>query len=51
MLMSLKNREGAAGLTLTMADHVYLLEPCLNFGLEDQGVARIHRIGSVTIIC
>ena len=45
MLMSLKNREGAAGLTLTMADHVYLMEPCLNFGLEDQGVARIHRIG------
>ena len=43
--MSLKNREGAAGLTLTVADTVYLLEPCLNFGLEDQGIARIHRIG------
>ena len=59
LLMSLKNREGAllpaarglltaagaAGLTLTVADTVYLLEPCLNFGLEDQGIARIHRIG------
>ena len=45
LLLSLKTRQGAAGLTLTAANCVYLLDPSTNFGLEDQAVARIHRIG------
>jgi hypothetical protein len=36
---------GAAGLTLTVANAVYLMEPALNPGLEAQAAARIHRLG------
>jgi hypothetical protein len=44
LLLSLKTRQGAAGLTLTAANCVYLLDPSTNFGVEDQAIARIHRI-------
>ncbi|KAL7814678.1 SNF2 family N-terminal domain-containing protein [Trichoderma aethiopicum] len=36
---------GAVGLTLTEASRAYLMEPHWNPTLEDQALARIHRIG------
>lgn len=41
----LSMRSGAAGLTLTRANHVFLLEPALDPAIEQQAVARVHRIG------
>lgn len=38
---------GAAGLTLTVASHVFLLEPNLNPGLEAQAAARVYRLGKL----
>jgi E3 ubiquitin-protein ligase SHPRH len=38
---------GAAGLTLTVAHHVFLLEPFLRAGEEAQALNRVHRIGQV----
>lgn len=36
---------GAAGLTLTVATRAYLMEPHWNPTLEEQALARIHKIG------
>ncbi|KAI4593875.1 hypothetical protein KJ359_008918 [Pestalotiopsis sp. 9143b] len=36
---------GAVGLTLTVASRAYLLEPHWNPTLEEQALARIHRLG------
>ena len=41
----LSHRAGAAGLTLVRANHVFLLEPALDPSIEQQAVARMHRIG------
>ena len=35
----------SAGLTLTCASTVVLLDPCLDTAVEDQAIARVHRIG------
>jgi SNF2 family DNA or RNA helicase len=43
MLVSLK--AGGVGLTLTAADHVFLLDPWWNPTVEDQAADRAHRIG------
>ncbi len=43
MLVSLK--AGGAGLNLTAADHVFLLDPWWNPAVEDQAADRAHRIG------
>jgi superfamily II DNA or RNA helicase len=43
MLISL--RAGGTGLTLTAADHVFLLDPWWNPAVEDQAADRAHRIG------
>lgn len=43
MLLSLK--AGGLGLTLTAADHVYILDPWWNPAAEDQAGDRAHRIG------
>jgi E3 ubiquitin-protein ligase SHPRH len=43
MLLNVKN--GAEGLTLLEASHVFMVEPLLNHGLDMQAVNRIHRIG------
>ncbi len=42
-LLSLK--AGGTGLTLTAADHVYLIDPWWNPAVEDQAADRAHRIG------
>ncbi|KAK8057087.1 hypothetical protein PG996_011024 [Apiospora saccharicola] len=36
---------GAVGLTLTAASRVYLMEPQWNPAIEEQALARVHRIG------
>ncbi|PNP51003.1 hypothetical protein THARTR1_08338 [Trichoderma harzianum] len=38
---------GAVGLTLTVASRAYLMEPHWNPTLEEQALARIHRIGQM----
>lgn len=43
MLISLK--AGGVGLTLTRAEHVYLLDPWWNPAVEEQAADRAHRIG------
>jgi len=43
LLLSLK--AGGVGLTLTAADHVYILDPWWNPATEDQAADRAHRIG------
>lgn len=43
MLLSLK--AGGLGLTLTAADHVYILDPWWNPAVEDQAADRVYRIG------
>jgi SNF2 family DNA or RNA helicase len=43
MLISLK--AGGTGLTLTRADHVFIVDPWWNPAVEDQAGARAHRIG------
>ena len=41
----LSMRAGAVGLNLTEANHVILMDPCLNKQLEYQAVCRVHRLG------
>ncbi len=43
MLLSLK--AGGVGLTLTAADHIFILDPWWNPAVEDQAADRAHRIG------
>lgn len=43
MLLSLK--AGGIGLTLTAADHVFIMDPWWNPSVEDQAADRAHRIG------
>ncbi len=45
MLISLK--AGGIGLTLTAADHIFLMDPWWNPAVEDQAADRSHRIGQV----
>jgi SNF2 family DNA or RNA helicase len=39
---------GSAGLNLTNAQHVVLLEPSMDVGMEAQAVGRVHRLGQVS---
>ena len=45
MLLSLK--AGGVGITLTAADHVYIMDPWWNPFVEEQAADRAHRIGQV----
>jgi SNF2 family DNA or RNA helicase len=47
MLISLK--AGGVGITLHAAEYVFLMEPWWNPAVEEQAVARIHRIGQKNI--
>jgi len=38
-------RSGAVGITLTAAQHVFMLEPCANIALYRQAVNRVYRLG------
>ena len=40
-------RYGANGLNLTVANHVFLMEPQWNPMVEDQALDRVHRIGQI----
>lgn len=42
---------GASGLTLTVASHVFLMEPNLNPGLEAQAAGRVYRLGKLHTFC
>mmetsp|Transcript_26016 Transcript_26016/g.60387 ORF Transcript_26016/g.60387 Transcript_26016/m.60387 type:complete len:147 (-) Transcript_26016:57-497(-) len=46
LLLNVKN--GAEGLTLVEATHVFMVEPLLNCGLDSQAINRIHRIGQTS---
>jgi hypothetical protein len=41
----LSMRAGAVGINLTQANHVIILDPCLNEALELQAIGRVHRMG------
>jgi len=41
----LSMRSGAVGINLTSANYVFVLEPALNPGLEEQAVGRAWRMG------
>jgi superfamily II DNA or RNA helicase len=43
LLISLK--AGGVGITLTAADHIYIMDPWWNPAVEDQAADRAHRIG------
>ncbi|MBL7814013.1 MAG: DEAD/DEAH box helicase [Saprospiraceae bacterium] len=47
-LISLK--AGGAGLNLTAADYVFLLDPWWNPSVEEQAIARAHRIGQTRTV-
>lgn len=44
-VMLLPLRRAGAGLNLTEAQHVILMEPSMNVTLEAQAIGRVHRIG------
>eukprot|EP00884_Botryococcus_braunii_P013532 jgi/Botrbrau1/2217/Bobra.101_2s0046.1 len=43
MLLGLRSHN--SGLTLVRANHVHLLDPCLEPAFEQQAIARVHRVG------
>ena len=45
LLLNLK--QGAEGLTLVHASHVFMVEPVMNNGLDQQAINRVHRIGQL----
>lgn len=38
-------RSGAVGLTLTAADHCFIMDLAQNSAIEEQAIDRIHRLG------
>eukprot|EP00483_Globobulimina_turgida_P004075 UN04083 len=38
-------RTGAVGITLNSANHVFMLEPTMNFALHRQAINRVYRLG------
>jgi SNF2 family DNA or RNA helicase len=48
LLLSLK--AGGVGLTLTRAEHVFLMDPWWNPAVEEQAMDRAHRIGQTKTV-
>lgn len=46
----LSMRSGAVGLTLTAADHCFIMDIAQNSAIEEQAIDRIHRIGVSLVI-
>merc|ERR1712194_641061 len=46
LLLNLK--QGAEGLTLIEATHIFMVEPLLHHGMDSQAISRIHRIGQTS---
>jgi E3 ubiquitin-protein ligase SHPRH len=44
-VLLLQLKQGAEGLTLVEATNVFMVEPVMNSGLDQQAINRIHRIG------
>jgi len=44
-VLLLSSRVGAVGINLTAANFVYIVEPFLKQGLENQAIDRTHRLG------
>jgi E3 ubiquitin-protein ligase SHPRH len=44
-VLLLQLKQGAEGLTLVQATNVFMVEPVMNSGLDQQAINRIHRIG------
>lgn len=45
MILTLKT--GSMGLNLSAANKVFFMDPWWNPAIEDQAIARVHRIGQV----
>jgi len=43
-------RSGAVGITLTAAQHVFMLEPCMNIALYRQAINRVYRLGQTSAV-
>ncbi|KAG4303180.1 hypothetical protein PCK1_000518 [Pneumocystis canis] len=45
LVLLISQRSGNVGLNLTVASHVFILDPWWNFSMENQAIDRVHRIG------
>ncbi|KAI3650285.1 hypothetical protein MP228_004872 [Amoeboaphelidium protococcarum] len=48
-VLMLNSRSQSSGLTLTCATHVFIVEPSLNLAMEQQALARVHRLGQKNV--
>lgn len=46
--VSAEHAQRGDGINLTAANHVLLMEPAFNPGLEDQAIGRAHRMGQIS---
>ncbi|KAI3654412.1 hypothetical protein MP228_001131 [Amoeboaphelidium protococcarum] len=48
-VLMLNSKSQSSGLTLTCATHVFIVEPSLNLAMEQQALARVHRLGQKNV--